>query len=87
MWNLPGRGIEPTSPALAGGFLSTESPGKSVPKTKVVILLSEAGERGVKQVNINTRLHAFKKRKAPWTLKYRHLSKGSIEVISELTYR
>ena len=24
MWNLPGLGIEPTSPALAGGFLSTE---------------------------------------------------------------
>jgi len=23
MWNLPGPGIEPVSPALAGGFLST----------------------------------------------------------------
>ena len=29
MWNLPGRRMEPTSPALAGGFLSTEPPGKS----------------------------------------------------------
>ena len=28
MWNLPGRGMEPMSPALAGGFLSTAPPGK-----------------------------------------------------------
>ena len=29
MWNLPGPGIEPVSPALAGGLLSTISPEKS----------------------------------------------------------
>ena len=29
MWNLPGLGMEPVSPALAGGFLSTGPPGKS----------------------------------------------------------
>ena len=29
MWGLPGPGIELTSPALAGGFLTTGSPGKS----------------------------------------------------------
>ena len=29
MWNLPGPGIKPTSPALAGGFLTTGPPGKS----------------------------------------------------------
>ena len=29
MWDLPGPGIEPMSPALAGGFLTTEAPGKS----------------------------------------------------------
>ena len=28
-WNLPGPEIEPTSPALAGGFLTTGPPGKS----------------------------------------------------------
>ena len=28
MWNLPGPGIEPVSPALAGGLLSPVSPGK-----------------------------------------------------------
>ena len=29
MWNLPGPGLEPVSPALAGGFLTTAPPGKS----------------------------------------------------------
>ena len=29
IWNLPKPGIEPVSPALAGGFLSTVPPGKS----------------------------------------------------------
>ena len=28
-WNLPGQGVEPMSPALEGGFLSTAPPGKS----------------------------------------------------------
>ena len=28
MWELPGPGIEPVSPALAGGFLTTVPPGK-----------------------------------------------------------
>ena len=30
MWDLPGPGLEPVSPALAGRFLTTEPPGKSV---------------------------------------------------------
>ena len=29
MWDLPGPGIEPMSPSLAGGFLATRTPGKS----------------------------------------------------------
>ena len=29
MWYLPGPGLEPVSPALAGGFLTTAPPGKS----------------------------------------------------------
>ena len=28
MWDLPRPGLEPVSPALAGGFLTTEPPGK-----------------------------------------------------------
>ena len=30
MWDLPGPGLEPMSPAPAGGFLTTVPPGKSV---------------------------------------------------------
>jgi len=30
MWNLPGSGIEPVSAELAGGFLTTGPPGKSL---------------------------------------------------------
>ena len=28
MWDLPGSGIEPMSPALTGGFFTTEPPGR-----------------------------------------------------------
>ena len=30
MWDLPEPGLEPVSPALAGGFLTTAPPGKSL---------------------------------------------------------
>ena len=29
MWDLPGLGIKPESPVLAGGFFTTEPPGRS----------------------------------------------------------
>ena len=29
MWGLPGSGIKPMSPALAGGFFTREPPGKA----------------------------------------------------------
>ena len=29
MWDLPGPGLEPVSPALAGGFSTTAPPGQS----------------------------------------------------------
>ena len=32
MWGLPGSGTEPVSSALAGGFFTTEPPGKSLRK-------------------------------------------------------
>ena len=37
MWDLPGPGHEPVSPALAGGFLTTAPPGK--PRLFVMIPL------------------------------------------------
>ena len=37
MWDLPGPGLEPVSPALAGGFLTTAPPGKPLQCTLKVI--------------------------------------------------
>ena len=43
MWDLSGPGIEPVTPALAGGFLTTAQPGKSpnllLNKSNVVLYL------------------------------------------------
>ena len=36
-WDLPGPGLEPVSPALAGGFLTTAPPGK--PRTMFLKML------------------------------------------------
>ena len=33
MWDLPGPGLKPVAPALAGGFLTTVPPGKPFPNT------------------------------------------------------
>ena len=30
MWSIPGPGIKPVSPALAGGFFTTEPPGETL---------------------------------------------------------
>ena len=40
MWNLPGPGIKPVFPALAGGFSTTGPPGepKNVYKREVLLL-------------------------------------------------
>ena len=38
MWDLPGPGLEPVSPALAGGFLTTVPPGKSPFKNRLIKL-------------------------------------------------
>ena len=37
MWDLPGPGIKPVSPALAGRFLTTGPPGKSPESTLFMI--------------------------------------------------
>ena len=38
MWDLPGPGLEPVSPALAGGFLTTAPPGKPPSVLKIFFL-------------------------------------------------
>ena len=45
MWDLPGPGLEPVSPALAGGFLTTAPPGKprsSFLMQKVALIMEAA---------------------------------------------
>ena len=37
MWDLPGSGIKPMSPASAGGFFTTEPPGK--PLSSLLLIL------------------------------------------------
>ena len=41
MWDLPGPGLEPVSPALAGGFLTTVPPEKSLGWVLKVACVSE----------------------------------------------
>ena len=45
MWDLPGPGLEPVSPALAGGFLTTMPPGKSLHIFKVSHFTTSQGHR------------------------------------------
>ena len=40
MWDLPGPGLEPVSPALAGGFLTTVPPGKSLSLVDLMVMLT-----------------------------------------------
>ena len=44
MWDLPTPGLEPVSPALAGGFLTTAPPGKPVSRVlkypTIIVFLS-----------------------------------------------
>ena len=46
MWDLPGPGPEPVSPALAGGFLTTAPPGK--PRD---LILKDTESAGKKPIN------------------------------------
>ena len=45
MWDLPGPGLKPVSPALAGGFLTTVPPGRSR-LFLILYVLEEKGWRG-----------------------------------------
>ena len=45
MWDLPGPGIDPMSPALIGGFFIIEPPGKPRVGLRAVKTFSLVGER------------------------------------------
>ena len=53
MWDLPQPGIKLMSPALAGGFFTTEPPGKPLRNVYVLFI----NKRTKKESKINTNLH------------------------------
>ena len=62
MWDLPGPGIEPVSPALTGGFSTTEPPGKPKRKFFCVCEISNSVLFSIRFVNLGpppfvSRLH------------------------------
>ena len=62
MWDLPGPGFKPVSPALAGAFLSTGLPGESLGSPETKILMNEIEDtnnqwswvRGMNTVEMST---------------------------------
>ena len=46
MWDLPGPGLEPVSPALAGGFSTTAPPGKAQTILNYEMTLDSSKPRG-----------------------------------------
>ena len=49
MWDLPRPGIEPVSPALAGGFLTTAPPGNSLEQLFEKLGVSSGGDRSTEK--------------------------------------
>ena len=61
MWDPPGPGIEPVSPALAGGFLTTVPPGKSLKGFfKVAVLKVESVDPWRKSTKFFLGIHKVK---------------------------
>ena len=54
MWDLPGPGLEPVSPALAGGFSTTAPPGETI------TVFKNSHKKGLKGNNLQ--------RNEPWLL-------------------
>ena len=67
MWDLPGPGLEPVSPALAGRFLTTAPPGK-IGLTLVVFLpdMVSAGSWAVAQEPLPGLWEGVHRRKREW---------------------
>ena len=55
MWDLPGSGLEPVSPALADGFLTTVPSGKS----KTALILNYAGSKTFNTLFFFSNLYLF----------------------------
>ena len=53
MWDLPGPGLEPVSPALADGFLTTAPPGKSLSPIKKRTTFNKKSKDFLKSVHFS----------------------------------
>ena len=79
MWDLPRPGIEPVSPALAGGFLTTVPPGKPCSSiiNGILFIIFTAPRRGY-----TDKLYVFPGRVTPGQLtSYIHLFKNNLKVL------
>ena len=67
MWDLPGPELEPVSPALAGGFLTTAPPGKS---QAIIFDLQKLLQLNIVclQFNTNEDLNGTYCKRSPFTL-------------------
>ena len=60
MWDLPGPGLEPVSPALAGGFLTTAPPGKPYIHVLCFLHLKEKSRLRVQETKMSVHVQATK---------------------------
>ena len=63
MWDLPRPGLEPVSPALAGGFLTAAPPGKSLSASLVSSMPSRAVHKQSTEIYVSpmTKHHSMTK--------------------------
>ena len=62
MWDLPRPGLEPVSPALAGGFSTTAPPGKPRPSILLIrVFKGENTRKGGKRISGETLADNFPK--------------------------
>ena len=74
MWDLPGPGIEPVSPALAGGFFTSEPPGKPGSKD-LIIPVSQLTKLRYRKVQKCVQCHTTSE--DPWGLLSRPLHRAA----------
>ena len=72
MWDLPGSGLEPVSPALAGRFLTTVPPGKSPCTLPILLFLTHfllvLGDQKLTKINCLLKLMPVQNRASPLRL-------------------
>ena len=85
MWDPPGPGLEPVCPALAGGFLTTAPPGKSLAVASEFpeksLIFTEASQGCENQFNWKPLVHVFILGKTVLVWKYFYLFNVSLNTL------